>query len=68
MVAIKLSELKKGEYFTRKPLEYPTDHQVLVRGDYDRSSKRYENPHFDDFGSNGVMLKGSTIVYTDFIF
>lgn len=68
MVAIKLSELKKGDFFTRKPVEYPTEKQVLIRGDYDRSTKRFENPHFDDAWSNGVMLKGSTVVYTDFIF
>ena len=68
MVAIKLSELKKGEYFTRKPVEYPTDHQVLIRGEYDRTTKKYENPHFDDAWSNGVMLKGSTVVYTGFTF
>ena len=67
MKAIKLSELKKGEYFTRKPVEYPTEKQVLIKGDYCRQDKKYNACHFDDINAE-IMLKGSTVVYTDFIF
>ena len=41
-----LKELKKGEYFTRKNIPYPTDNQVYIRGDYDRTSKKYSCLHF----------------------
>ena len=67
MVAIKLSELKKGDFFTRKPCEYPSDKQVLIRDDYDRSSKKFSCIHFDDI-CNEIFLKGATVVYTDFTF
>ena len=67
MVQAKLKDLKQGEYFTRKPNEYPTDKQVLVRGEYDRTSKRYSCLHFDDI-NNEILLKGETLVYTDFTF
>ena len=37
-----LKNLKKGEYFTIKPIEAPTEKQVYIKGDYDRASKNYE--------------------------
>ena len=67
MVAIKLSELKNGEYFTRKPVEFPEDRQVLIRNEYDRSTKKYSVTRFDDVNRE-MFLKGSTIVYTGFTF
>lgn len=36
-----VNELKKGEYFTLKEIEYPKESQVYVRGDYDRGTKTY---------------------------
>lgn len=67
MTAIKLKDLKKGDFFTKKPLEYPTEKQVFIRGDYDRSDKKYSCYKFDDI-NNEQFLKGDKLVYTDFIF
>lgn len=62
-----LKELKKGDYFTLKPLEYPTDKQVFIKGDYDRTSKAYDCGRYDDI-SYSRYIKGTKEVYTDFIF
>lgn len=62
-----LKELKKGEYFTRKDIEFPKDTQVFVRGDYDRSTKKYECHRFSDINDT-IYLKGSTNVFTDMTF
>lgn len=67
MIAKKLRDLKKGEYFTRKPIEEPKDSQVLIKGDYDRAGKKYSCLHFDDVNYE-VFIKASATVYTDFIF
>ena len=63
----KLNDLKKGDYFTLKPITEPTEKQVFIRGDYNRTYKRYECTRFDDI-SNWRTLKGDTLVYTDFTF
>ena len=62
-----VKELKKGEFFTRREIEYPDERQVLVRGEYDRESKKYCCYHWNDVNS-WVMLKGTTKAYTDFTF
>lgn len=62
-----IKELKKGEFFTRKPIENPTEKQVWIRGDYDRSAKGYEATRFDDISYSVVFGRGTT-VYTDFTF
>ena len=64
---VQLKSLKKGTLFTKKPLDNPTARQVFVRGDYDRSSKRYDCERFSDM-CDTVSLKGETLVYTDFVF
>lgn len=63
----KIRELKKGDFFTRKPLADPKDSQVWIRGDYDRSEKKYECVNFDD-ANRFCYLKGETQVYTDLVF
>ncbi len=65
MTAIK--NLKKGDFFTKKNIEYPKDRQVWIRGDYDRSEKKYECVRFDD-SCEFCYISGSKEVYTDFIF
>lgn len=65
MTAIK--DLKRGDFFTKKQIEYPTDRQVWVRGEYDRSLKAYECYRFDDVNAF-CYISGKTLVYTDFIF
>lgn len=36
-----VKQLKQGEYFTRKPIAEPKENQVYIRGEYDRSTKKY---------------------------
>lgn len=64
---MKVKELKKGEYFTLKPIEEPKESQVYIRGKYDRICKKYECGKFSDI-SYSRLLNGETEVYTDFIF
>lgn len=63
----KIRELKKGDFFTRKPLADPKDSQVWIRGDYDRSEKKYECVNFAD-ANRFCYLKGDAQVYTDLVF
>lgn len=60
-------ELKKGEYFTKKPISEPRESQVWIRGDYDRSTKKYECYRFDDMNTLNYV-SGTKEVYTDFTF
>ena len=62
-----IKELKKGEWFTLKPIEEPTDNQVYVRGHYDRSSKRYCAHKFADICYER-FFKPTQKVYVDFYF
>lgn len=62
-----IKDLKRGEYFTLKEIEYPSDTQVYVRGEYDRSEKKYGCYKFSDMNSFRY-LKGSKTVFMDFIF
>lgn len=62
-----LKEIKKGEWFTLKPIKEPKETQVFIKGDYDRSEKKYECGRFDDI-SYSRYLKLTTKVYTEFTF
>ena len=62
-----VKQLKKGEWFTLKPISEPKESQVFVRGDYDRTEKKYVCGKFSDI-SYSRLLKGDTEVYTDFVF
>lgn len=62
-----LKELKQGTWFTLKPYEEATETQVYIRGEYDRETKKYCCGKFSDSGYSR-LLKGSTLVYTDFTF
>lgn len=62
-----VKQLKKGDYFTRKPIENPDEKQVYIRGDYIRSEKRYECIRFDD-SCRFVYLPGDKEIFTDFVF
>ena len=62
-----LKDVKKGEFFTRKPLENPKETQVLIRGEYDRAAKKYEAIHFSDVWFC-TYLKGTTKVYVGFTY
>jgi hypothetical protein len=62
-----IKDLKKGEYFTLKPVEFPKESQVYIRGDYDRSEKKYSCTKFSDI-SEEKFFNGNKEIYTDFIF
>ena len=62
-----LKEIKIGEWFTLKPIEEPKENQVFIKGEYDRTEKKYDCGKFCDI-SYSRLMKGSTIVYTDFTF
>lgn len=62
-----IRELKKGELFTIKPIENPTDNQVWVRGDYDRETRTYSATRYSDMNSER-FFSGTKTVYTDFTF
>ncbi len=64
---MKIKDLKIGEFFTIKPLEYPKESQVYIRGEYDRTEKKYDCGKFDDI-SCSRMFSGNKEVYTDFVF
>ena len=63
-----LKELKKGEYFTLRPVAYPRDEQVFRKGDYIRSEKKYGCEKCGDIWGDWKLLKGDRIVYTNFIY
>lgn len=66
-VPVMLKDVKKYQWFTLKPLLYPRDTQVFVKGDYDRCSKKYCCFRFSDINDDR-LIKGTTLVYVDFIF
>lgn len=37
-----IKQLNRDQFFTLNPVEEPKESQVWVRGDYDRSTKKYE--------------------------
>lgn len=64
---MKLKELKKGDWFTLKPIPEPKPSQVFIKDEYERSIRKYYALRFNDICSCR-MLKGDTQVYTDFTF
>ena len=64
---MKLKELKKGAWFTLKPIDHPTDKQVFIKDDYCREERKYICGRFDDI-SYSRLLSGDKEVFTDFIF
>lgn len=63
----KIKDLKKGEYFTLKQIDEPKESQVYVRGEYDKSERKYECYKWDDV-NNTRFYKGDKEVYTGFTF
>lgn len=64
---VPLKSLKKGDWFTIRPIAYPKDNQVYIRDEYDRSTKKYGCGRYDDIGYS-KEFSGTKLVYTDFIF
>lgn len=63
----KIKDLKRGEFFTLKPIAEPKESQVFIRGEYDRSERKYWVQKWNDIG-DGKYLDGNRTVYTDFTF
>ena len=64
---MKLKDVKRGEFFTKKAVLHPSESQVWVRGDYDRSAKKFEIYRFDDV-CRSALMSGDKEVFTEFIF
>lgn len=64
---MKLKELKKGDYFTKKDISEPNENQVFVRGEYCREDKKYIVYRFSDV-NEFQMMKGDKEVFTEFYF
>lgn len=62
-----LKEIKNGDLFTLKPVEEPKETQVYIKGEYDRTEKKYNCGKWSDI-SYSRLLKGSTVVYVGFTF
>ena len=63
----KLKDFRKGEWFTLKDIQYPSENQVYIKGEYDRTEKKYCCHKWGDINSDR-LIKGDKEVYTDFIF
>lgn len=64
---VKIKDLKKGDFFTLKPIEYPKESQVWVLDSYDRYDREWVAIKFSDIG-DGRGFKGDKTVYTGFTF
>jgi len=62
-----IKQIKLGDYFTMKPTDEPTENQVWVKGEYDRSERAYWCYRFADVNS-GRLIKASKVVYVEFYF
>lgn len=65
---VKLKELKKGTYFTLKPIAYPKPSQVFIKDDYVRGEKKFGCTRCSDVWGDWKLVKGDTTVYTGFIY
>lgn len=66
-MAKELKELKKGDWFTLKEIEYPKESQVYIKGEYDRSSNTYSCVKWNDTNEER-FFKGTKKVFTEFTF
>lgn len=67
MKEVRLKDLKKGDFFTLKPIEEAKERQVWIRDEYNRSERKYECYKFVDF-CHFHLWKGDKKVFTDFYF
>lgn len=62
MQAIQLKDIPKGEFFKRKI----DSKKVYIRADYQRDSKKFQCDDCLDVWGNGLLIKGSALVYVGF--
>ena len=65
---VPLKSLKKGAWFTIKPIAYPEDNQVYIKDEYDRETKKFACGRCDDIYGYSREFPGNKMVYTDFIY
>lgn len=63
----RVKELKKGDFFVLKDIEFPRESQVWIRGEYDRASKTYSAINYTDMNRER-FFKGDKIVFTNITF
>lgn len=64
---MKLKQLKKGDFFTKKKIDFPKDNQVWIRSDYDRVERKYLCYRFSDV-NDFCFIDGNKEIFTDFTF
>lgn len=64
---MKLKDLKIGGWFTIHDIPEPLEHQVWVRGSYDRKTKKFICYKWSDI-NDFRLWDGNMNVFTDFIF
>lgn len=65
-----IKQLKKGDFFRLKEFnenEVINESSVWIRGDYERSTKRYSCIKYSD-ANHENFFKGDKVVYIDFTF
>jgi len=62
-----IKELKKGTYFTLKNIQNPNENQVYIKGEYERTTKKYSCFKFSDTNAER-FIAGNKSVFTDFTF
>ena len=62
-----MKELRKGDFFTLRAIEDPAPSQVYIRGEYDRTERKYWAQKFSDI-SDGKYIDGNREVYINFEF
>lgn len=67
MKTCKVKDLKKGDFFTLKPIDEPTENQVYVRDFYARDVKKYCAYKYGDCNYSRCF-SGDKVVYIDFYF
>lgn len=67
MTQTTISSLQRGDFFTRKAIEDPTESQVWVRGSYYKSRKAFACYKFGDVMQE-MFFKGDKAVFTGFTF
>ena len=65
MIVKALKDLDNEEVFKLKPTT--NNKNVLIKGDYDRSTGKYWATKWTDI-NNETLKAGNTLVFTDFIF
>ena len=65
---VELRTLKPGDFFTLVPRTEPTERQVWVQGEYDRSTRTYSAYRFTNVNHELANGKGNRKVYVGFTF